>query len=168
MKPFWKIAFLPFIIFSCLDSKAPVEKLNYHLPEFQAVSVLSKKELTKTTILQANYKKIYLHFWGTWCAPCEAEFPDFVSFARKLEKENILFLAIAVNDQEGKVNKYLKKFGKLPKKFDVFIEKDKFSVKLGTNKLPETFLIKGNGDFLEKYIGPQKWNSSIYYDHALK
>ncbi len=29
-----------------------------------------------------------LHFWGTWCPPCRAEFPKFVKLAKKFENES--------------------------------------------------------------------------------
>ncbi len=32
-------------------------------------------------------KVVVLHFWGTWCPPCRAEFPEFVKLAKKFENE---------------------------------------------------------------------------------
>lgn len=32
-------------------------------------------------------KVAVLHFWGTWCPPCRAEFPSFVELAKKFENE---------------------------------------------------------------------------------
>lgn len=34
-----------------------------------------------------NGKITVLHFWGTWCAPCLKEFPEFVKLAKKFEDE---------------------------------------------------------------------------------
>ncbi len=31
-------------------------------------------------------KGILVHFWGTWCAPCEYELPHFLKFSEKLGK----------------------------------------------------------------------------------
>jgi thiol-disulfide isomerase/thioredoxin len=33
-------------------------------------------------------KVVVLHFWGTWCPPCRAEFPEFVKLAKKFENES--------------------------------------------------------------------------------
>ena len=33
-------------------------------------------------------KVVVLHFWGTWCPPCRAEFPEFVKLANKFENES--------------------------------------------------------------------------------
>ena len=53
-----------------------------------------------------------VHFWATWCAPCEAELPEFIDLAKKFEK--ITFFLIAVNDEEKKIHKFFKRFGELP------------------------------------------------------
>ena len=35
-----------------------------------------------------NGKVVVLHFWGTWCPPCRAEFPEFVKLAKKFSDES--------------------------------------------------------------------------------
>ena len=29
---------------------------------------------------------LFVHLWGTWCAPCETEMPDFLNYAQKVEE----------------------------------------------------------------------------------
>lgn len=33
-------------------------------------------------------KVVVLHFWGTWCPRCRAEFPEFVKLAKKFENDS--------------------------------------------------------------------------------
>src|SRR5688500_2486081 len=28
---------------------------------------------------------LVVHYWGTWCAPCEAELPDLLAFIKRFE-----------------------------------------------------------------------------------
>jgi thiol-disulfide isomerase/thioredoxin len=43
---------------------------------------------TAPTSESLSGKVTVLHFWGTWCPPCRAEFPEFVKLAKKFENES--------------------------------------------------------------------------------
>ncbi len=42
---------------------------------------------TAPTSQSLSGKVVVLHFWGTWCPPCRAEFPEFVELAKKFSEE---------------------------------------------------------------------------------
>jgi cytochrome c biogenesis protein CcmG/thiol:disulfide interchange protein DsbE len=108
-------------------------------------------------------KIIILHFWATWCGPCEVELPDLLKFYENSSLKNELELIIvAVNDDKNKVKKFLKTIPIINSKVSIVfdngnIHQDHF----GTFKLPETFLFDQNGQFLQKFQGPQNWQDSI-------
>jgi cytochrome c biogenesis protein CcmG, thiol:disulfide interchange protein DsbE len=139
-----------------------LKNLNLKLPQFSAIDVLSNLPYTKNSFVNPKSKGIYLHFWATWCGPCELEFPEFIKHARKFENKNLHFITIAVNDKPEAIKKYLKKYGKLPSNMTVFLDPDQLSLKFGTTKLPETFLLDKKGKFYTKFIGPQNWTSNYF------
>ena len=53
-------------------------------------------------------KKNFVHFWATWCAPCEKELPDLLKFALN-ENKTITFLFISVNDEAIRYRKVYQK-----------------------------------------------------------
>ncbi len=108
--------------------------------------------------------KVMIHFWATWCAPCLEEIPTLISFAQK--KKAIVFYFIAVDDEKGKVKKYLQQFS-LPQNIIVLFDDGKFSKKLGTTNLPESYFFQSNGQLILKYIGRQDWNSH-YFIQSIK
>ena len=127
------------------------------LPQFTLKSLLSEKEVTSESIFSDGKKFSMVHFWATWCAPCEAELPAFINLAKKFEK--ISFVLIAVKDDDKKIKKFFKRFGKLP--LNVYLAHDregKVGIRFGTIKLPETYLFTSkDGQHINKYIGAQEW-----------
>lgn len=132
------------------------------LPEFNVLNVANEKNIASKDFLTGS-KGGFVHIWGTWCAPCEKEMPEFLSYASKLEERGIKFLLVAVNDEEPKIKKYLARFPNIPKNVRFAIDKENRVMDLlGTLKVPETFLFNSNGKHINKFIGPQDWMAPSY------
>ena len=43
--------------------------------------------LSLTPIARPDGQVVLLHFWGTWCPPCQKEYPQLVELASKFERE---------------------------------------------------------------------------------
>lgn len=135
------------------------------IPDFNVVGLPDKSAIASRQLLKSG-KGMFVHVWATWCAPCESEMPLFLEFAKSFEEKNVIFLLIAVNDEELKVNRFLMKFS-LPKNVVISIDEKKLVMdKLGTLKVPETFLFSSSGKLVTKFIGPQNWNEATYIDRV--
>jgi cytochrome c biogenesis protein CcmG/thiol:disulfide interchange protein DsbE len=132
------------------------------LPEFSFPAVKgseNSKVVTSDNVFSSDYEAVLIHFWGTWCAPCEAELPDFLNFVKYYKDKKVRAVLLAVQDDDIKINKFLKRFGKLPDNVAVVHDKSgKSMLNFGTVKVPETYLFSKTGKNLNKYIGPQDWN----------
>ena len=107
-------------------------------------------------------QKLFIHFWATWCGPCEVEFPELVEFINHFKnKSDLKFLIVAVNDDPKKVKKFLARFSIDNK--NVFLLKDDTNSynKFGTYKLPETFLFASGGSLVRKFPGQQVWTQEF-------
>ncbi len=135
------------------------------MPEFELPGMYGSSNITDSNIFQGGYEAVLVHFWGTWCAPCEAELPDFLEFVEKLKEKKVRAILLAVNDEDIKIKKFLKRFGKLPDNVSVAHDKPgKSMLTFGTVKVPETYLFAKNGKTLNKYVGPQDWKHKSYLD----
>ncbi len=140
------------------------------LPEFYLKGINISKFLTRDSVYKNNAKGVFVHFWATWCAPCEEELPSFLKFAKKLKDKRINFLLISIDSEEKKVRKFIKRFDKLISA-NIFIALDpqgELMSKFGTVKIPETYIFNTSYTNINKFIGPQNWSSSYFIDNVDK
>jgi thiol-disulfide isomerase/thioredoxin len=103
-------------------------------------------------LLKNNTDKLRLiNVWATWCGPCIAEFPDFVSINRMYRDRDFEFVTVSADDpsQKDKVLKFLKGKEASNKNF-LFSIDDKYKlIELVDPKwqgaLPYTILVEPGG-----------------------
>lgn len=139
------------------------------LPEVKVPEYFSG-ELVDLNKMAGDGNNLVVHFWATWCGPCETEFPEIVSLTERVKtKKDVKFLFITVNDDLKDVKKFLKKY-KISEEANFLILRDDelFHQRyFGTYKLPETYLFGKDGKLLRKFSGPQKWGDADYIDMVL-
>ncbi|HXH30942.1 MAG TPA: TlpA disulfide reductase family protein [Bacteriovoracaceae bacterium] len=109
---------------------------------------------------------LVVHYWGTWCGPCEAELPDLLSLIKRYERQpEVKFLLVAVNDEVIKVKKHLKTLT-IPAGASISwlidnknIHRDQY----GTTRVPETYVFSSDKTNLKKFVGPQEWNKPMFF-----
>ena len=123
------------------------------------------KEYVDLEQLAVSGNNTIVHFWATWCAPCEKEFPELVELTRIMKhKKDVKFLFIAVNDKVIEVKKFLKPFEKFTN-FEILIDdSNTHQNSFGTFRLPETFLFGKDQKLIKKYIGQQAWTQKHFVD----
>lgn len=135
------------------------------LPEFEVQRISDDSALTKKDLINSEGRLTLVHFWGTWCGPCEAELPPLIELANKFKDNEIQFLLIAVQDTKEKVQKYFKRFGDLPTNMILALDNKADSMtQFGTVKVPESYIFNHAGKNLSKFIGPQDWDQARYLD----
>lgn len=135
------------------------------IPEFELPGMFGQPTITESNIFDGGYEAVLVHFWGTWCAPCEAELPDFLEFVKGLKEKKVKAVLLAVTDDDTKIKKFLRRFGELPSNVVVAHDQPgKSMLTFGTVKVPETYLFAKSGKTLNKYVGPQDWKHKSYKD----
>lgn len=104
-------------------------------------------------------KLLVVHFWATWCAPCEEELPGLVAWWREAKSDpRIDLVAVSVDEQWKTVDGFLAKrnAADLPLALD---PQKAAATAFGTLKFPETWFVSPSGEVLHRWIGPQDWSS---------
>jgi thiol-disulfide isomerase/thioredoxin len=104
-------------------------------------------------------KAVLLHFWASWCTPCQKELPDLVQLSKKLNGKNWVFLPISVDgpDQKAKAVKFLQ--GLKPEVPYFQVQDSKAADKYKTWGLPVTYLISPSGEIVARALGRRDWGA---------
>ncbi len=115
--------------------------------------------------LAKSGKKLMVHFWATWCAPCEKEFPELLELTKIMkDNQDVEFVFVAVNDDKKKIKKFIKKFGDYSNYTIVIDDGSVHQKSFGTFRLPETFLFDKDLSIIKKYVGRQEWTQKHFVD----
>jgi len=108
----------------------------------------------KVSLHDLKGKIVVLNFWATWCPPCTEEMPSLVKMQKQM-KNNVVVLAVSVDDDERSYHNFLKK-----NNVDLLTVRDpqqKSNELYGTIKFPETYIIDQSGILRRKFIGAVDW-----------
>lgn len=94
---------------------------------------------------------VFLNFWGTWCKPCQREFPFIDKMYQHYKEKGVQVIAINVGEPEFNVKNFIKKYDL---SFPVAIDKgDQLQNAYGIGQLPATLIIDKNGIVIDIIIG---------------
>jgi thiol-disulfide isomerase/thioredoxin len=139
---------------------ASVEKANFGDADFNFA--LQPLDTAQPAFLFADLKgkTIFLNFWATWCPPCIAEMPSIQALYDKAKQENIVFVMIATNDEQEKVQKFIQRKGYT---FPIYFLKDNYLPTIFQSKaIPTTFVISPAGNIVFKHEGTANYDTEQF------
>ncbi len=128
-------------------------------PLFSLPSLADKEPVTLESL---RGRVVLLHFWATWCKPCEEEMPALDRLRRSLDSERFALLTVSVDEDRSQVESYRDRLGlSLPILLDPSHE---VSHAYQTYRYPESFLLDREGRVVARFVGPRDWDAEIYVD----
>ena len=101
-------------------------------------------------LLDFQGKPVVLNFFGSWCAPCLREMPDFQAVSERYQGR-VAFVGVTVSDTQPAAEEVVKRTGvTYPSAFD---PENKVALAYGVKGMPTTVFISPRGRLLERADG---------------
>lgn len=168
----WKLARPESVNDAVLDTlmKLGAERIDRQLQPLELDLPLEQhdKKLVTLRELLAKGDTLVLHFWASWCEPCIQELPEIAELSQTLEKYKISVVSVSHDDAWQEADDALQRAtGHALPKLGVWLREPEgqsgatnkmLRVRLGTEKLPETYVIQGD-KILVRLIATQDWRN---------
>lgn len=124
---------------------------------------------SETPLANAQFedKLVVLHFWGTWCPPCRAEYPEFAEFAKRFrDSPDVIVASVScsagveldldrlrsqtetfMNENGGPIPTYSDSTAMSRQQFAMLSPNGSFGY-------PTTILVDRDGIIIDAYLGP--------------
>jgi thiol-disulfide isomerase/thioredoxin len=116
----------------------------------------SAHDLSGDTQSSTQYRGTWLlvNFWASWCVPCREEMPS-LDRLNEAFPERLDVVAVNVGEDEESVRTFREDVNF---EFTVWMDPDRsLTRKFGTRRLPETWIVNPEGQFVGVLQGPREW-----------
>ncbi len=138
------------------DARLSIEKWNQEPVELELLSEAGLKELAANK----TEKFRLINVWATWCIPCVAELPEFVTMNRMYRRRNFELVTISADETDAQADalQMLEKLHVSAKNY-LFTEEDRDKLFDGLDPkwegaVPYTVLIAPGGKVVYRHHGP--------------
>jgi|GEM_PF-5537798 len=143
---------LVFLGFTMLSSKK-TESIEVKLTNLQSIAPNEKV----SPVTPGSARHFIVHFWASWCGPCQAEMPSIYAAVSKLPTTAKL-IVIAEDDKAEDALNFMHKFSAQPGVDFKYWDGDKsVSRQLSVTAFPETWIFDSNLRLERKITGSMIW-----------
>lgn len=141
-----------------LDKKDDIAVLeNYPQADFSMNLINSKGE--QVTMEELRGKVIFMNVWATWCPPCVAEMPGINKLYKDVDKENVAFIMLSVDQDFQKAIDYNKRKGY---DFEVYKTTGGMPQMYNSQSIPTTYVIDSKGNLVLTHMGMGDYNTKDF------
>jgi len=153
------LAFFALNVYNIIQKFDEISKQSKHSSILKPNKViLFDYENSRTDTILLKNKKVFIHFWATWCQPCIEEFKSFDSILTRQKEFEIYF----VSDEDSiTISKFLNK--KNYKNIPFYSLKEKNSA-FNHKALPTTYF-SINDSLLKRVTGKYDWKTFFDKTH---
>lgn len=110
-----------------------------------------------------------VNFWATWCPPCVEEFPAMLELQRRLEGQGVDIVFVSIDENWEDVRGFFSKHGLKVEPHRLYWDPErKLSTAWGTDKFPESYVIRSDYWVVERIVGLQQWTRPAVLEYFEK
>ena len=148
-------------LFAGDDSRLPSALIGQQAPHFDlpAIADLTGRPGLSDADLRHGHVTV-LNVFASWCVPCHQEHPFLVALSQDatLAKEGVKIVGIAYKDNSENIRRFLGEAGDPYARIGADTS-GRTGIDFGVYGVPETYIIKGNGKIVYKFVGPMSEDS---------
>lgn len=151
---------LIFAVYSSFAKDNKEIKIGTQAPNF-SLEQLNTKPLKLSDL---KGKGVVLNFWGSWCEPCKAEFPELEKQYQRFQSEGIEVVGVNISETPLAIQQFVDQYHV---SFPILMDRQSEITRLyQIGPIPTTFFIDKDGIVKEQVIG--QMNESIIMDKVKK
>ncbi len=103
------------------------------------------------TLESFNQSWLYVDFWASWCAPCQASFPFMNRLQAELGPQGLQVVAINLDESRADAQRFLAEH---PSQFNLLFDSQaKTPAQWGVKVMPTAFLLNPQGEIVWSHRG---------------
>jgi thiol-disulfide isomerase/thioredoxin len=124
------------------------------LPVLGKAPAWKLKDIQGREVSAADFKGkiVVIDFWATWCPPCRAEIPGYISLQKKYAEKGLVIIGISLDEDGAKAVAPFADAKGINYRMLLFND-DVVAAFGGIEGVPTTFLIDREGNIRDKKVG---------------
>ena len=142
-------------------TNAELEVFSIHQESLDSLYFYDLERKANIYISKDSGNFTFINYWGTWCIPCIAEMPEFVSL---MDRDDIKVADIKFIFASQESEEVIRKFEK-SRKFELpysLYNAESQPAFVHHSSVPTSYLIDKNKLLVYKFIGLRQWDSEMY------
>lgn len=125
-------------------------------PDFELLNVDSGQAASLSSF---RGKVVFLNFWASYCIPCRKEMPSMERLVRQYRDSGLVMVAVSLDVEQQDIGQFMDEF--LPNQQSqmtvLWDPTSKSSAALGTELIPETYIIDRDGQMVARFVSDYDW-----------
>ncbi|MGO0060953.1 thiol-disulfide oxidoreductase ResA [Brevibacillus fluminis] len=155
---------LVFAVYSSFAKDNKEIKIGMQAPNFSLEQLNANGKELKLSDLKG--KGVVLNFWGSWCEPCKAEFPELEKQYQRYKADGIVIVGVNISETPLAIQQFVDQYRV---SFPILMDRQSEITRIyQIGPIPTTFFINKDGIVQDQFIGQMSESTIIQKINKIK